>query len=262
MDPLSVLAARPLDPTLDKPLYQQLKERILQLIATGAVDTETPLPTEASLCRALGLSRSTVRRCFADLVERGYVVRRRGLGTFLSGRSSTGHGESIYTLYNSTTQIERSGRHASARVLRLRRLAASEAIARALQIGQGDPVWEIRRLRLADDVPLRYEISCVPWELCPGLTVDRIEHSLYACLMEDSGILPYRADMTLEAVTLDEREAKILEVAAGSAAFRVRSLSIAENGRPIERTVSLWPASGTHLSVTYDERGAHFRIET
>ncbi len=84
MDVMGTLEREPLDPGSEVPLYLQLKERILQVMATHALDGQTPLPTEQEISRRLGLSRGTVRRCFRDLVDEGRVVRRRGLGTFVA----------------------------------------------------------------------------------------------------------------------------------------------------------------------------------
>ena len=65
MNALDAICATPLDKTSDVPLYLQLKLRLMGLIATHAFDGQTPLPAEADICRALNLSRSTVRRCGA-----------------------------------------------------------------------------------------------------------------------------------------------------------------------------------------------------
>src|SRR5690606_6271443 len=42
------------------------------------------LPSEGQLCENFGVSRITVRRALEELVQRRLVVRRRGVGTFVS----------------------------------------------------------------------------------------------------------------------------------------------------------------------------------
>lgn len=58
MDILETLSASPLDHGSPTPLYRQLKHRILQLIATEALDASAPLPTEAEA----GSTRSSSRQ--------------------------------------------------------------------------------------------------------------------------------------------------------------------------------------------------------
>ena len=89
MDALTAIAREPLDSTSDTPLYRQLEDRILQVIASRMLGENDPLPPELAIGSALGLSRATVRRCFEDLVEDGRVVRRRGRGTWRPRAKST-----------------------------------------------------------------------------------------------------------------------------------------------------------------------------
>jgi DNA-binding transcriptional MocR family regulator len=64
------------------PAYAGLADRLRLLIAGGRVDTDLRLPSERDLCVALGVSRTTVTRAYAALVEAGYAVARQGSGTF------------------------------------------------------------------------------------------------------------------------------------------------------------------------------------
>jgi GntR family transcriptional regulator len=72
------------------PLYRQVSDRLVQSIATGEYAEGQALPGEYALCAAFGVSRITVRKALDELVERRLVVRRHGVGTFVSkDRSST-----------------------------------------------------------------------------------------------------------------------------------------------------------------------------
>lgn len=76
-DVLAAISAEPLDHSSATPLYRQLKHRFLQLIATGTLDENTPLPTEHALCAAFGLSRSTVRHCLKGAAASSRYLRLR-----------------------------------------------------------------------------------------------------------------------------------------------------------------------------------------
>jgi DNA-binding transcriptional MocR family regulator len=64
------------------PAYAGLADRLRLLIAGGRVDVDLRLPSERDLCVALAVSRTTVTRAYAALVEAGYAVARQGSGTY------------------------------------------------------------------------------------------------------------------------------------------------------------------------------------
>ena len=233
MDILETLSASPLDHGSPTPLYRQLKHRILQLIATEALDASAPLPTEAELCCALGLSRATVRRCFKDLVEEGYVRRRRGQGTFVNGAMSRGGLDALFLKASTSGNLERSGAVVTSRFLGLSRICASAATARSLNVEEGEPLWEVNRLRLADGRPVIHELAFCPVRALPRLEeADLLHTSIYTRIAESTHALPERTEERIEAVILDRREASLLETDAGtraSACSRVRSTSAADH---------------------------------
>src|SRR5689334_15309861 len=75
------LASLVIDRSSPVPLYFQLAQHLEQAIDSGAMPPDTMLANEIQLARQLGLSRPTVRRAMQYLVEKGLLVRRRGVGT-------------------------------------------------------------------------------------------------------------------------------------------------------------------------------------
>ena len=64
------------------PAYAGLADELRLLIGDGRVDIDLRLPSERDLSVALGVSRTTVTRAYASLVETGYAVARQGSGTY------------------------------------------------------------------------------------------------------------------------------------------------------------------------------------
>lgn len=64
------------------PLYAQLTGIIQRTITSGALKIGDLLPSETELCREFDISRNTVRQAIGALEEEGFVVRKRGKGTF------------------------------------------------------------------------------------------------------------------------------------------------------------------------------------
>ena len=83
MENHTILACR-LSMDSDIPLYSQLVGIIKQNISSGKLGVGDLLPSESELCRAMGISRNTVRQAIGELEEEGLVVRKRGKGTFVA----------------------------------------------------------------------------------------------------------------------------------------------------------------------------------
>jgi GntR family transcriptional regulator len=71
------------------PLYQQIKNWLLNKIEAEQLSRGDVIPSEAQFSEALRVSRATVRQAFYELRLEGYVVREKGRGTFI-GLSDSG----------------------------------------------------------------------------------------------------------------------------------------------------------------------------
>ncbi len=85
MAPRSLSAAR-LRPLLgaaldSSPAYRGLADAVRLLVADGRIPVGTRLPSERDLTTALGVSRTTVSRAYAELRDRGYLESRQGSGS-------------------------------------------------------------------------------------------------------------------------------------------------------------------------------------
>ena len=90
----------------DIPLYTQLVGIIKRNISTGVMQVGDLMPSEAELCRALGISRNTVRQAIGELEDEGLVVRKRGRGTFVADPATNPRG----VRYSFTTEINSLGK--------------------------------------------------------------------------------------------------------------------------------------------------------
>ena len=260
MDALTLIASEPLSSASPTPLFRQLKHRILQVIATGALGEDAPLPAEEAIAHELGLSRATVRRCFKDLVNEGYVVRKRGQGTFVRTPAEHGGLDTLYAQVSTSSSIERSGALATSRFLGLTQVEAAGGIARSLAVSEGTPLWEINRLRLANGEPVVHELAYLRCETCPELDQADLEHkSLYQCVAEASGALPARTEERIEAIALDAREARLLESRAGLPALRILACSLDTQGEPFETSVGVARADRFRLEAAYTGAGTMLR---
>ena len=72
------------------PVWIQVKNRIAYLIGSGEFAEGERLPTVRGLAVDLDISYNTVNRAYMDLEREGYIVTRKGRGTFVAERRSVG----------------------------------------------------------------------------------------------------------------------------------------------------------------------------
>ena len=100
MEPNAILSES-LSLSSDIPLYAQLVGIIKRSISSGALAIGDLLPSEAELCRALNVSRNTVRQAIGELEDEGLVVRKRGKGTFVADPNTNRRGVALFLHHRS-----------------------------------------------------------------------------------------------------------------------------------------------------------------
>lgn len=73
-----------LDASVGQPAYARIHDRIRAAIASGALAPNARLPSSRTLAKDLGVARNTVDWALGQLVADGYIVRRRGAGSFVA----------------------------------------------------------------------------------------------------------------------------------------------------------------------------------
>ena len=66
------------------PLYEQARQYVIDLIASGDYGPGARLPSESALAEQFGVHRLTARRALEELSREGIVIARKGSGTYVS----------------------------------------------------------------------------------------------------------------------------------------------------------------------------------
>ncbi len=233
-------------------VHGQIEDWLADEIATGQLAPGDQLPTEQDLAAWLGVSRMTLRHALAELAQRGLVTRTVGRsgGTFVAEPKVE---QDLSVLAGFSEQLRRSGLIAGARVLAAAEIAASPAASAALEIAPGDPVYEVRRLRLAGGEPILIEHSLFPAQRCPGLLDYRLDGSIYELLEEKYAQRPARAKEILEPVAAGVREAEALGVAEGAPLMLIERTAYSQSGLPLEFARDLFRGDRTRVVVWTSE---------
>ena len=220
------------------PLYYQIKQQLKEAIGNHELNPNEALPSERELIDLYGVSRPTVRQATEELLNEGYLYRKRGLGTYVAGPKLK---QELPSALGFSERMQREGRHSSSRVISSGPLQeADETILQRLSQAPGSPIFQLKRLRLADNEPIMLETSNLPLSNFPKLAqMNFSQVSLYTFLKEEYGLTIARLRETLEPVVLGDYESKLLEVAKGSPAMLVQISAFAADGRAIEYSQSL-----------------------
>jgi len=225
---------RELEITLERnspvPLYHQLAQAIEQAINSGALAPGDRLENELSLTSRLGLSRPTGRQAIQELVRKGLLVRKRGVGTQVV-RSTFSRDERLTSLYD---DLAAAGKTPGTRLLEFARVRLDDDVRAAIgAVEVSDQEFlKIRRLRLADGVPLAVLTNYLParFELSAG---DLATRGLYACLRGLGANLKI-ASQRISARLMTEEEAELLDEEPPAACLTVDRLVYDDTGQLVE----------------------------
>ena len=223
------LPSVPVDRTSPVPLYYQLAQVLEHAIETGALPAGSRLENEIALAERLGLSRPTVRRAIAYLVDQGLVVRKRGIGTQVV-HAKVRRPLELTSLYD---DLRTDGRDPSTRVLALETVSAPDVVAHALGVEEGAPVLFMARLRSAGHEPLAVMHNYIPVDLVSFSAGDLEQTGLYE-LMRAAGIRPHMATQTVGARAASAAEARALSERKGSPLLTMQRTTYDDAGRGVE----------------------------
>jgi GntR family transcriptional regulator len=216
-------------------LYAKVEETIATEIAQGEYRPGDQLPTEDELLERFQVSRITVRRAIQNLVHRGLLEIRRGLGTFvLEPRIEA----ELTKLTGFVEDMNAAGRKASARVVSQHIVAASARVAGRLRLAKGTRVMRIERVRLADDVPISFDETYLPLPLGKKIARNDLRvYPIFTLLEVEFGVPLIEANYELEAVIATKAIADALQVSVGSPIFQIERTSMTIGQQPVDYEV-------------------------
>ncbi|MET9426510.1 MULTISPECIES: GntR family transcriptional regulator [unclassified Streptomyces] len=226
------------DRTSPVPLYFQLSQQLEAAIERGALTPGSLLGNEIDLATRLGLSRPTVRQAIQALVDKGLLVRRRGVGTQVV-HSQVKRPLELSSLYD---DLEAAGQRPATIVLTNRLQPATAEVAAALGVPEGGDVRFLERLRFAHGEPMARLRNHLPPGLLDPVTEELEETGLYR-LMRGAGITLHSARQSVGARAATALEAELLTEEPGAPLLTMERTTFDDTGRPVEFGSHLYRAS-------------------
>jgi GntR family transcriptional regulator len=235
------------------PLHIQVRETIRRQVKDGElIDKTGRLMTEAELGRHFGVSRITIRNAISPLVDEGMFARARGRGTFLRSNQPENW---VGKLMGFSETIRDAGYQAGAKVLHQGMTNRHDAGVRD-QLKER-AVWQLRRLRLADNIPIAIEHAFYPPDI--GLELEKRDLTsiiMYSVFEDELGHAIKEANQTIGASLADAVSAKLLGVKAGSPLLSMERLTLSKDERPLELLRSVYLPDYFRLSINLTRRHA------
>jgi DNA-binding GntR family transcriptional regulator len=220
-----------LDRSSPVPLYYQVSRQIEDAIERGDLAPGMRLENETGIAARWGLSRPTVRRAMQELVDKGLVVRKRGIGTQVVGSHAVKRQVQLTSLYDDLVQ---AGQEPRTDVLVHSFIEADEGVAEALGISVGDNVLHLERVRFADGEPLALMRNWLPAEVAATFTRAQLEAGGLYSLFRAKGIHPRIASQRIGSRDALAAEARQLGVRKGVCVLTMERTTYDDSGRAVE----------------------------
>ncbi|WP_067781474.1 GntR family transcriptional regulator [Actinomyces vulturis] len=201
----------PAHPSRSPAKYMVVRDYLRSLIDQG-LGVGCPIPSERELCETFSVSRMTVRQAIDTLVVDGVLERHQGKGTFVAPPKV----DLQLRLTSFSEEMRRRGMRPTSRIVIAETIPASPTVADALEVQAGSDVHHLRRVRMADDVPMAIEENWVPAHLVPDLLTDADTRSIYAALTSHD-MRPDWGEDVIEACLINAADATLLQVEENSA---------------------------------------------
>ena len=225
---------RELDISLERnspvPLYYQLAQSIERAIQSGDLMPGDRLENELSLTTRLGLSRPTARQAIQELVKKGLLVRKRGVGTQVV-RSKFNRDERLTSLND---DLAAAGRSPTTRLLEFAVVSLDDDIRDSIDaaVSVHTEFYKIRRLRSADGIPLAILTNYLPTDL--PLTKEELSRRGLYEVLRGLGINVKIAHQRIQARLLTEEEGVLLQDEPPAACLTVDRVVYDDTGRFVE----------------------------
>lgn len=213
------------------PVYIQIHDEIKAKIEAEVWKIGDRLPSERELAVQFGVSRMTLRQAVQTLADEGILERKIGSGTYVARQKV----QEKMSGTTSFSEIMRSqGRVPSSKAIAYFFTAPSSSEMEKLQLKEHETILRMERIRLADNLPICFEIASIPEKLIHGFSKQEIISSFYQTLEEKGERKIGGANQTISAMLASEQIADYLQIKRGDAILRMSQVSYLEDSTPFE----------------------------
>ncbi len=230
------------------PLYFQVAQAFEKAILEGELKPGDRFENELALAKRLNLSRPTTRRAIQELVDKGMLVRKRGVGTQVV-QTPVHRPVELTSLFD---DLARAGQEPATKVLEYMIGPASDDIAEHLNLPVDSEVLTLRRLRSSGGQPLALMTNHLPATLAPDRT--ELERAGLYQALRSRGVHIRLARQRIGAKAADREEARLLDEKPKAPLLVMNRTAFDDSGRIVEYGSHVYRASRYYFETTLVDR--------
>jgi GntR family transcriptional regulator len=229
------------------PIYLQLKNYLKDKIVNKVYLPGDLLPSEKELAGRFNISRMTVRQAIATLQHEGLIFREKGRGTFVARNII----EKQVELLSFSQDMKNRKMEPGSKVIDYLQIDPDASIREKLQLEEKEQVYLLKRLRLADHIPMAIEYCYLPCRLFPGLLKYNMETcSLYEIIQSDFYFKFSFARQVLAATKLARDDASLLLIKGPGFVLMASRTLYSDNNTALEYTETLYHPERYQYTMT------------
>lgn len=230
-----------------RPLYQQIKDHIVQRILARDWLAGARLPSENQLTHELRVSRMTAHRALRELTAEGWLTRVQGAGTFVAEAKPQ---SALLEIRNIRVEIEARGHSHSCEVRTLARENSGAEAAHALELAPGTPIYHSVLVHKENGEPIQVEDRQVNPAFAPDyLKQDFTRTTAFEYL---NGLGPMdAAEHVIEAILPPKSAQRLLGVGPGDPCLLLTRRTWS-NGLVVSRVRQTYPGANYRLASRQD----------
>ncbi len=222
------------------PKYLQLSEWLKSMIDKGRYAVGERLPSEIELSNMFSVNRNTVRQAIQQLVNIDLVIKKNGIGTFVSSRTDNKLQYSLQNIQSLTHELNKLGIKPDTKMLSKKVIRTTDDLAEKLMLGSDNRAIRIMRVRYGNGIPLVIERSYLSYREYSDIMNTEIPDSLYQTLIEHFDVSLERSVQTLRAIDLPDDDAKLLGLDSCFPAMLQESIIYDKDNIAVELLLSIY----------------------
>lgn len=231
------------------PMYEQIKGDILQKIESNIYILGQKLPSERELAELYNVSRVTIRQSVEDLVNRGYLQKRPGSGTYVKEARIE---QPMARLSGIVDELQQQGFAVKIDVIETtfeKYSGQNKYLWNKLNRPDQEQIYKIKRALYANGEPLLIDYNYFPEEI--GLKYDNFDLSKDVIFkgLEDMGYRIDYAEQKISARAATASQAKLLKISQGEVVLDVERIVYSHNEIPLVFTRAAFAGDKYSYSV-------------
>lgn len=231
-------------------LYSDIVKDITEKIST--MDKGDKIPSERQLCLDYGVSRTTIRNAIGDLVNSGLIIQIQGKGSFVTGKHNLRDNLSNY--YSFTQRTRANGMVPRSEIIDFRIKKATKDLAKQMKLNNMDLIIELVRLRLADDEPMMYETTYIPYERFTNISRELAGKKPLYDIFDESNAKIFTVNERFSVAKLTNKLANFLGQKADAPSLKITRKSFDFDDNLVEYTISYARGDKFYYETSYSPR--------